>query len=380
MPAEVAERDAQFPAYAPVYPWNLVTKAHSYIFDLPAKALRQIRLHADTINGTLGSNYYISFPRINGAAAVDANGYLFCGEGVPSGAWAREHDIPGMEDLRFGFEYKGLTLCDLTVARQQNVCNLYRLLKASPKRSDRFVFVEIGAGYGSFALDALGVLGDCAYIIADLPETLVYSAAYLITHCPDLRAYVYAPGDDVAALAKVGDYDLAFIPNYRAHAIGYLPHVDIGFNAISFPEMGPTSTKEYIGLIVPKLRRFFMSVNQRYFNQADADPVVGVDAILAEQMHLFPSLREYDAQLGISEADHDNRNFWPTLIGTTEACAPIHDVELRCVSPTFGRARIRGASLTGDAVIERAYRDDGIRPASKPRSRISGALRRLVGQ
>jgi hypothetical protein len=372
--AQIVERDADFPEAAPRFPWNLVTQAQSYVFHLPVKLLRQIRLHADTINGTLGSNYYLNFPPIDGAAAVEANGYLFLGEGVPMSAWAREHDIPDMPALRFGFAYKGLTLCDLTVVRQQNICNLHRLLKDAPALPGRFTFIEIGAGYGSFALDAIRMLSNAAYVIVDLPETLIYSAAYLMTHLPKRRAYVYAPGDDVdAELAKTDNYDLAFIPNYRATALSGLPHVDVAFNSISFPEMGPQNTRDYISLIAPKLRRYFMSVNHRYFRQTEAHPLTGVDAILGEYLHLFPTMREYEAQLGISSADHDDINFWPTVIGTTPVCHPVSDVELRCVSPQFGRARIRGASLTSAASIERINRED-----PKPRSGFASAVRRLV--
>jgi hypothetical protein len=379
--AQIQERNSRFPDKKPVFPWTLVTAAYSYLYELPAKSLRQIRLHADTINGTLAAYYYLNFPQIDGEGAVESNGYTFLAEGAPMNVWAREYDIPGMPDLRLGYEYKGLTICDITVPRQQNVCNLYRLLQASPALPGRRVFVEIGAGYGSFALDATQALGDCAYVIVDLPETILYSAIYLGIHRPDARIYLYAPGDDIAAeLAKIDAYDLAFVPNYQATALECLPHVDVGFNAVSFPEMGQSNTREYVSLIAPKLRRFFMSINHCYFRQDDADPLIGVNDILAERMNVFPQLRDYREQLGISDANLHDISFWPTLVGFTDQCVPISGVELRCVSRVFDKGvKITASSLSKPAVLERWPKRNASPSSPTAPSGIRGALARLLG-
>jgi hypothetical protein len=184
---QLAERSSNYLGQAPVFPWNKVARAQSYVLDLPAAALRQIRLHTDNFDGALGCIQYLVDPNRDGEKAVASNGYLFLGEGVPVGMWARESDVPGLEDLKFGFNWRGFTINDVTVQRQQNVCNLYRLLKASPQPTTRCVFLEIGAGYGSFALDALRVLADCTYVVVDLPESVIVSASYLVTHRPDAR-------------------------------------------------------------------------------------------------------------------------------------------------------------------------------------------------
>ncbi|MDO9099309.1 MAG: putative sugar O-methyltransferase, partial [Caldisericota bacterium] len=279
--AQITERIDRFPAFCPVFPWTLVNRAQSYIFDLPPESLRRIRLHADAMNGILGASEYLRIA--DGATFCKDTGYLFLGEGVPIDKWAREYDLPGMEDVKFGVQYKDLIVGSMTGQRQQNICNLYRMIG---DEAERLIFVEIGAGYGSFALDMRRILPDCAYVIVDLPETLLYSAAYLSAHRPDLRAYIYAPGDDPGAvLAHPDSFDLAFIPNYRASMIDALPHIDIGFNSVSFPEMTEEAVRQYLTLIAPKLRRFFMSVNYR--QPADVKHR-GVDNLLAERFRLFP--------------------------------------------------------------------------------------------
>lgn len=343
---QLAERAERFPAFGPVYPWTLVNRAQSYVFDLPPESLRRIRLHTDAMNGTLGAYEYQHSPFLDGATYCRDTGYLFLGEGVPMDKWAREYDLPGMEEIKFGVQYEGLTVGNLTGPRQQNICNLYRLLNG---KEDRLIFLEIGAGYGSFALDARRILPDCAYVIVDLPETLLYSAAYLSAHRPDLRAYVYAPGDDPAeVLANPDSFDLAFIPNYLAPAIEALPHIDIGFNSISFPEMAEETVRQYLSLVAPKLRRFFMSVNYR--QPADVKHI-GVDNLLAERFHLFPAPEDYRSQLDLSDAEYDDHNFRPTFICGTDACPPLGAVELRCVSAAFGHMKLR--NFGGRAALER---------------------------
>jgi hypothetical protein len=332
--AQISERNDRFPTFGPVFPWTLVNRAQSYVFELPAESLRRIRLHADAMNGIRGSEEYLRLADAETFCRETA--YLFLGEGVPMDKWAREYDLPGMEDLKFGVQYKGLVVGSMTGQRQQNICNLYRVLDGD---TARMVFVEVGAGYGSFALDMRQILPDSAYVIVDLPETLFYSSVYLSAHRPDLRTYVYAPGDDPAGvLAQPDSFDLAFIPNYRATAIDALPHIDIGFNSVSFPEMPEAAVRQYLKLIAPKLRRFFMSVNYR--QPADTRHV-GVDNLLAEQFRLYPKPEDYRTQLGLSDAQYDHHNFRPTFIGITDACPPLNDFELRSFDPVWGHLRIR---------------------------------------
>jgi hypothetical protein len=109
--------------------------------------------------------------------------------------------------------------------RQQTICNLCRLLKSAPALPRRFLFVEVGAGYGSFALARSTCCGTRPTFIVDLPETLTFWGGLPADLEPGRWAYVYAPGDDLdAKLARVNENDIAFVPNYRASALGHLSH------------------------------------------------------------------------------------------------------------------------------------------------------------
>jgi hypothetical protein len=342
--------------------------------------LRQIRLHADTINGTLGANYYLNVSQWSAEESAAQSGYIFLGEDVPVALWPSEMPIAGLEDVEYGYKYRDKIVCDVTVLRQQSLGNIYRLLKASPAQTDRFVFVEIGAGYGAFALDMMRMIGNAAYVVVDLPETLIFSACYLATHLKNVRIYVYVPGEDPATwLANTAAYDLALIPNYRAEAIAGLPYVDIAYNSVSFPEMGPTNARSYLQMIAPRLRRFMMSVNDRHFRQGRGTPTSpSVDDVLAEQFTLFPKPSEYDQQLGLTDADHFDMNFRPTLIGTTDRCLPVAGAEIRCATLNFGHVLVRGASLRSAATISKVPRK-GQTVESTGVSSIRRFIRRLTG-
>jgi hypothetical protein len=281
---------------------------------------------------------------------------------VPSELWAREPDIPGKEEIKLGCNFRGLTINAATVIRQQNICNLYRLLKASTAPSGRSVFLEIGAGYGSFALDALRMLGDCCYVIVDIPETLIYSAVYLSVHRPDLRVYTYSPGDDLdAVLADITAFDIAFIPNYRAEALDALPYIDIGFNALSFPEMDNETARKYLSIVAPKLRRFFLSVN---YCVGFARPTsAGTDELLAERFDVFPSRADYIQWVG-SEAAYRNHEFRPTIVGVTPSCTPMGDVELRGVGREMGRLMVR--KIDGSVTMAGERPQSAADPSSSP--------------
>lgn len=345
---QLREREADFRSWGPAWPWNLAVQVHKYVFDLPADRLRQVRLHADAINGTMSVVHYALDAIGNGDEYARSSGYAFLGHGVPSELWAREYPVPDMPELQMGYRYRDVILNSTTVGRQQNACNIYRLTE--DRRTERHVFVEIGGGYGSFALDARRILPNCAYVIADLPETLIFSASYLITHRPDLRFYVYAPGDDLSeALRDTDAFDFAFIPNYRAELLANLDRIDIGFNSISFPEMSLAAMKQYLEMITPRLRGFFMSVNLRYsFDRSIQRP--GTDETLSDYFKLFPQPKDYRRQLNLSQERFDDPSFRAVYVGTTENCRPLRNAELRTVFESTGPVTLRRGFL-GKSVI-----------------------------
>ena len=95
-----------------------------------------------------------------------------------------------------GFSYENGRFVNIDVLRYQRVVNpLYRrgILSdlSSPEPQQRNSILEIGGGYGGIAHHLSNILGNVVYVIVDLPETLLFSAAYLSLHNPDKRVYVY---------------------------------------------------------------------------------------------------------------------------------------------------------------------------------------------
>ncbi|MGK0238674.1 MAG: hypothetical protein ACI92G_002140 [Candidatus Pelagisphaera sp.] len=312
---QIIERNELFPDNAPGYPWSQVTNALSYVFDLPSRELTRIRLHVDPFMGVETATYYLSDAFQDPVTHAEVTGYNFLGEGVPSEFWAEDPPTPGPNELRFGPTLDGRDINSIAAKNQQYVCNLWRLgmvdIDQSPGRT---VFLEIGPGYGGFALNALKQLKNCTYVIVDLPETLIFSASYLISNRPDLKAYVYCPGDDIKEFIRdFESYDLIFIPDYMYDSLDELPYINIGFNTISFPEMPTPIVRGYLDLIAPRLKNFFMSCN--YTGKKGRE--CSVDRVLEEYFSLAPTPEQYMNGAEVSEEEYNDHLFRPTLIGTT---------------------------------------------------------------
>lgn len=335
---QFAERAADYPDQAPAHPWTKIAPVTSYVHELPAERLKQIRIHVDPLMGVHSGDHFLRVAHSDGTQYAKATGYDWLGDGVPPELWADDPEVPGLPQVPFGTSYRGKTINDFAVTNQQNVCNLWRM-GASEIRG-RVIFLEIGAGYGGFALNALRLFKDCTYVIVDLPETLIFSAAFLITHRPELKAYVYHPGDDLPAIMRdAGKYDLLFIPNYRADALKHLPRVTIGYNSLSFPEMKREAMRGYLERIAPRLTHWFVSVNYRGEVFAEGG---GVDDELGKFFELTPTPAEYRRGLRLSGVQYDSLHCRPVLIGTTtgERRAELGGRSLREVSPLIGRVQV----------------------------------------
>lgn len=287
--AQIEERDRDFPHERPAPPWDKCAKAMSYVFRLPVEDLRSVRLHCDLF---LGENT----PQQIFAHGVDIPGYQWLGDGIPSELWASEPPIPCFgEPIGSVFADKRVTRT--TVLIQRYLCNLLRL----GVREGQHV-VEIGAGYGGLA-EAVLRARKVRYTIIDLPETLIYSAAFLMEHFPEKRAYVYRPGDEPSASLGA---DLVFLPNYRAD---WLDPCDVAINTVSFPEMSREALCGYLSLLRKRLTPdgFLMSVNYE-FNPARQDERF-VSDFLADHFAISPMPEGF-------EAERKDVNFRPTLICT----------------------------------------------------------------
>ncbi|MEZ5958377.1 MAG: putative sugar O-methyltransferase [Hyphomonadaceae bacterium] len=316
--SQIAERDRDHPADTPMFPWNLAVRAMSYVLSLPAEQLCSIRLHCDIFLGThTGQTLFMNSDPSKGWVA---DHWRWLGEGVDPALWALEPVIPALGQS-IGLQLPEGVVNDVTVDIQRYLCNLIRL----GLRDDQHV-VEIGAGYGGLAHAVLRARR-VRYTIIDLPETLIYSAAFLLHHFPEKRAYIYQPGDEPSAANAA---DLVFLPNYRAD---WLVPCDVAVNTVSFPEMSRHALRAYIALLAERLapQGYLMSVNYN----GDRGDGLGVPEFIAEGLDAAPTVAQLKADLSLSDSEYAHILCRPTIVAGRKGedwIQRLHGVELRDIT------------------------------------------------
>lgn len=302
---QIEERDRFFPEERPLPPWDKCAKAMSYVFRLPVEDLRSIRLHCDLF---LGENT----PQQIFPHGVDIPGYQWLGEGIPSALWASEPTVPCFGEP-IGAPFADRRVTRTTVLVQRYLCNLLRL-----GIQDGQHVVEIGAGYGGLA-EAILRARNVRYTIIDLPETLIYSAAFLMEHFPEKHICVYDPRSGPDSYDELDHADIVLLPNYRADL---LEKCDIAINTVSFPEMSRDALVGYLSLLRDRLTPsgFLMSVNYE-FNPARQDERF-VSDFLSDHFNVSRLPQGF-------EAERKDVNFRPTLIcSRNQPSAELRDIIL----------------------------------------------------
>lgn len=147
--------------------------------------------------------------------------------------------------------------------------------RLAARARDRVVtVVEIGGGYGALSLHLMSIIGNCRYVVIDLPESLLYSSIYLSVLAPHLAN---ANGID-------GGFDsrnpgFTFVPNYRLDALmAQIGSVDLFVNTLSMSEMSADQVNEYCGFIAATIADdgvfFEQNHNNRPFGINDAKRLI----------------------------------------------------------------------------------------------------------
>ena len=254
--AMLAERQAlRDPSAPPSSYWSDFCSAFDYMLELPESAFLKLRIHTYHFTAETYQTYYF---------------------GNADQFWAANHISELTEDIPpdlvinepsggIGFRYPSGRFISEDAVRFQKVINtLYRHGVLGRLRLEKSpLLLEIGAGYGGLAHHVREIVGG-TYVIVDLPESLLFSAAYLTLQNLARRIYVYSPQDDSQAVLRDmqrGLYDFALFPNYRLHLLRPLTF-DLVLNTASLQEMRSHQVEQYLDFIRDTCGGVFYSRNQ----------------------------------------------------------------------------------------------------------------------
>jgi hypothetical protein len=229
---------------------------------LPDEYFAKLRLHTHHLTGDHHWSYMMS-----GAAFARATGLQELTEGIPPDL-VLDEPAGGM-----GIMLDNSRFVSTDSIRFQRVVNtLYResILDAlrQPAGASRLSILEIGAGYGGLAHHLSNILGNTTYVIVDLPEVLLFSAAYLTLFNETKTLYLYNQADFSPFIdsSEAKLYDFILIPNYRLEALRRWTF-DFALNMDSFQEMSEEQVAFYLDFIRDTCKGVLYSKNRESYNR-----------------------------------------------------------------------------------------------------------------
>lgn len=275
--AMLDERAATVPPGDPARPsryWSDFCDAFRYMLDLSPESLAGLRTHTYHLTGDNYQTYYFG----DRSAFLAYWGPWLSAEGLPPAHVLAEPDDG------IGHRLDSGRFVSQDVARfQRCVATLSRngLLDPPPTGGPTRV-IEIGGGYGGLALHLSRILGEVRYAIVDLPEVLLFSAAYLAMQAPGRSIYLHDP----AAPADLGDldrFDFVLLPDYRLDALAS-SRFDLAINVASMQEMRPEQVTRYLDFLATTCRGTFYSCNRDRQNRNEE--LAGLFALLRTRFDL----------------------------------------------------------------------------------------------
>jgi len=238
--------------------WTDFCSYFDYMLELPDESFSKLRLHTYHLTSDNYQTYYFEDPE-DFARAKDLESLT---RGIPAELVLNEPDDG------IGLRYPGGRFVSIDIIRYQKVMNtLYRhgviAELAGKAQAQRVIVLEVGGGYGGFAHHLSRIVPRMTYVIVDLPETLLFSAAYLALHDPAKRLYVYDGRDFEAALSpgRIAEFDFVLVPDYRLDALKRT-RFDLAINVASFQEMREEQVARYLDFIRETGRGALYSWNQ----------------------------------------------------------------------------------------------------------------------
>ncbi len=234
--------------------WADFCSYFDYMLGLPEDAFTKIRLHTYHLTGDNYQSYYF------GVTSWLAQRWEEETEGIPD-KYIIEEPKGGIGSRLKNGHYVSTDI--LMFQRVISTIYHHKSLFIPSDVQSKLVILEIGAGYGGLAHHLSNILVDATYIILDLPETIIFSAAYLSLLNPNKNIYIYDKANFNETLSEnnLTLYDFILVPNYKLDELRHI-RFDIVINVASFQEMQTVQVNQYLNFISNTCIGVFYSLNQ----------------------------------------------------------------------------------------------------------------------
>jgi hypothetical protein len=244
--------------------WSDTCSFFDYMLSLPAESFSKLRTHTYHFTADNYQTYSHGriYPRI-----VEAfkNRWKKLIADIPTGYVITEPN-EGVQGIGYEVE-KGVLISEDTLKFQATINTLCKQgILTSLKNGEHKFILEIGTGYGGLAHQLHRMISNTTYVMVDLPETLLFAAAYLTLLNPSKRIYIYSPEDHKSALQEAVSFDFILFPNYKVNELQGLKF-SLVLNVRSLQEMTTEQAKAYLDFIKQTCVGTFYSWNQDRYPQ-----------------------------------------------------------------------------------------------------------------
>jgi len=188
--------------------------------------------------------------------------YESCGIGIdslPSAVQESPHSRPDISINRNG------RLLSIDFLRTLSVSSdIQRYIQ---KSNPPLTVIELGAGLGHLArtMRLFGI--SKTHVILDLPETLIFSFAFLTENFPD-ASVVFITDPRQAAEIRLGNYDFVFAPSCFAEAIDFTG-AELFVNTASLGEMNNETIRYWMDFVQHRIPVKYLFTQNRFLNTID---------------------------------------------------------------------------------------------------------------
>jgi putative sugar O-methyltransferase len=256
------------PVFRPSAFWQMTNRYLSYIRELSAEQLENIRCHIGMgffIGNPWHQDFYTGFQAKNDSEAAEfplIRKYSNYISDLPEQYWCSEPDTNDLVGA-IGVKFKGRIVNSDIVKEQACIRNLYNLGLIDVTRDTDKVLLELGPGYGQLTFQLSRMLGDtCCFVCVDYPETLFWSATFLAVNTDPSRIFIWTGADgttDLTALSK--QYRFIMVPNFALASLGDSRVFDLVINQNSFQEMTEDQVDYYAKYFSRTTRGWLYSYN-----------------------------------------------------------------------------------------------------------------------